>query len=157
MNRNPGQNKRQREAERDKKKKEKAARLQRNRDLRAKGIDPDMDEESPEILPEISLEDIMTAGVSGVAARPPRSERGPTKLFVGGLSWETTNEELTLAFSKFGPLVEATIITDRATGNPRGFGFVTFETAGAAAEAIKQMNGFELDGRTLKVNPADRG
>lgn len=156
MNRNPGQNKRQREAERDKHKKEKASRLQRNRELRAKGLDPELDEvvESPQSLPEVNLEDIIT---SGVAPRPPRSERGPTKLFVGGLSWETTNEELSLAFSKFGPLVEATIITDRATGNPRGFGFVTFETAGCAAEAIKQMNGFELDGRTLKVNPADRG
>lgn len=156
MNRNHTQGKRQREAERDRKKKDKEARLRHNRDLRARGLDPDVVDQAdaPQALPEVSLDDIIT---SGVAPRPPRSERGPTKLFVGGLSWDTNNEGLSEAFSKFGPLVEATIITDRTTGSPRGFGFVTFEHASAAAEAIKQMDGAELDGRILKVNPADRG
>ena len=156
VNRNHNHEKRQREAERDRKKKEKEARLRHNREMRARGLDPDVldQADSPQSLPEVSLEQIIT---SGVAPRPPRSERGPTKLFVGGLSWDTTNEGLTEAFAKFGPLVEATIITDRMTGSPRGFGFVTFETASAAAEAIKQMDGAELHGRMLKVNPADRG
>ncbi|MCG5054069.1 MAG: RNA-binding protein [Myxococcales bacterium] len=94
---------------------------------------------------------------SGVAPRPPRSERGPTKLFVGGLNWDTNEAGLTEAFSRFGPLVEATVIVDRHTGSSRGFGFVTFEAPSAAAEAIREMDGAELDGRILKVNPADRG
>jgi len=77
------------------------------------------------------------------------------KLFVGGLSWGTTDEGLNGAFSRFGEIVEAKVITDRETGRSRGFGFVTFANDEGAASAITEMNGAELDGRTIKVNEAE--
>ena len=77
------------------------------------------------------------------------------KLFVGGLSWDTTNDGLRNAFSKFGEIAEATVINDRDTGRSRGFGFVTFVTDESAAAAISEMNETELDGRTIKVNEAE--
>jgi cold-inducible RNA-binding protein len=142
--------KRNREALRDRKKKEKAQRLEQNRAMRAQGIDPDL-QAAPEQLPEVKLEDV----VIGVAQQPRRNTTGPLKLFVGGLSWGTSSEALREAFSRFGKLLEATVVTDRATGRSRGFGFVTFEQASDALEAVKQMHGTELDGRILKVNQVD--
>ena len=147
--------KRQREAERDKKKKEKMERLRQNRAMRAQGMDPGPDE--PGLsgdsgrLPEVKLEDI----VISVAPRPKRGTVGPVKLFVGGLSWDTTTEDLTTAFAKFGTVLDATVILDRTTGRSRGFGFVTFDKPPDAMEAVKAMNGAELDGRILKVNLAE--
>ena len=80
------------------------------------------------------------------------------KLFVGGLSWGTTDEGLQGAFSRFGEIVEAKVITDRETGRSRGFGFVTFANDEGATSAITEMDGSELDGRTIKVNEAkDKG
>jgi RNA recognition motif-containing protein len=77
------------------------------------------------------------------------------KLFVGGLSWNTTNESLNAAFSKFGEVIEAQVITDRDTGRSRGFGFVTMAEAENADAAISGLNGRDLDGRTIKVNEAE--
>src|SRR5208283_4587486 len=77
------------------------------------------------------------------------------KLFVGGLSWGTTDEGLHGAFSRFGEIVEAKVITDRETGRSRGFGFVTFANDEGATSAITEMNGAELDGRAIKVNEAE--
>lgn len=80
------------------------------------------------------------------------------KLFVGGLSWNTNDEGLLDAFSAFGEVTDAKVITDRDTGRSRGFGFVTFAESDAASTAIAQMDGTELDGRTIRVNEAeDRG
>jgi RNA recognition motif-containing protein len=139
--------KRQREAERDRKKVEKQERLRRNRERPTSGADI---VEAAAPLPEVKLEDV----VLGVPSRPRRGV-GPTRVFVGGLSWDTTAEGLRTAFSKFGTILETTVISDRDTGRSRGFGFVSFEDARAADEAIAQMSGRELDGRTLKVNRAD--
>ena len=77
------------------------------------------------------------------------------KLFVGGLSWGTTDEGLEQAFSAFGEIVEAKVISDRETGRSRGFGFVTFTTEEAAESAVAEMNNAQLDGRTIRVNIAD--
>jgi RNA recognition motif-containing protein len=77
------------------------------------------------------------------------------KLFVGGLSWGTTDDGLHGAFSQFGEIVEAKVITDRETGRSRGFGFVTFANDDGATKAIAEMDGTELDGRTIKVNEAE--
>jgi len=155
MNRGYAGGKRQREAERDRKKRDKLERLRRNRTMRAQGIEPEPagDAEHPDLapLPEVKLEDINIS----VAGRPRRTETGPTKLFVGGLSWDTTTQDLRDTFAKFGSVVDATVILDRATGRSRGFGFVTFENPPDAQVAIKEMNGAELDGRVLKVNRAD--
>jgi cold-inducible RNA-binding protein len=76
------------------------------------------------------------------------------KLFVGGLSWGTDDEGLRNAFSKFGQIDEAKVITDRETGRSRGFGFITFASDNDAMTAISEMDGKELDGRSIKVNEA---
>jgi RNA recognition motif-containing protein len=80
------------------------------------------------------------------------------KLFVGNLSWETTNDGLRKAFSSYGEITEAKVITDRDTGRSRGFGFVTFPRDEDASTAISKMDGTSLDGRAIKVNEAqERG
>jgi RNA recognition motif-containing protein len=76
------------------------------------------------------------------------------KLFVGGLSWGTNDEGLRQAFAKFGQISEAKVITDRETGRSRGFGFITFSSDSDAISAMQEMDGKELDGRTIKVNEA---
>lgn len=76
------------------------------------------------------------------------------KLFVGGLSWGTDDEGLRQAFAKFGQISEAKVITDRETGRSRGFGFITFASDSDAQSAMSEMDGKELDGRTIKVNEA---
>lgn len=80
------------------------------------------------------------------------------KLFVGGLSWDTSDDSLRDAFAAHGQVTDAKVISDRDTGRSRGFGFVTFSTASEAAAAISAMDGTDLDGRTIRVNEAnDRG
>ncbi|MEM6289862.1 MAG: RNA-binding protein [Myxococcota bacterium] len=77
------------------------------------------------------------------------------KLFVGGLSWDTNDAGLRDAFTAFGEVVEAKVITDRETGRSRGFGFVTFTEADMAQNAMKEMDGQSLDGRNVRVNIAE--
>ena len=80
------------------------------------------------------------------------------KLYVGNLSWDTTDEGLREAFEAFGAVAEAKVITDRDTGRSRGFGFVTMNEDADADGAMQEMNGKDLDGRPLRVNEAhDRG
>jgi len=78
------------------------------------------------------------------------------KLFVGGLNWKTTDDGLRSAFERFGEITEAKVITDRETGRSRGFGFVTFVENEAADTAINEMNGTQLEGRTIQVNEAQQ-
>ena len=77
-----------------------------------------------------------------------------TKLFVGNLSFNTTENDLHDAFAAHGTVVEANLMTDRASGRPRGFAFVTMGTPEEAQKAITAMNGAVLDGRNLTVNEA---
>lgn len=74
------------------------------------------------------------------------------RLYVGNLSFSTTSDELREAFSQYGSVTSASVVSDRDTGRSRGFGFV--EMADGADEAIEAMNGQELAGRTLTVNEA---
>ncbi len=76
------------------------------------------------------------------------------KLFVGSLSWNTDDHGLRAAFSPFGEIAEAKVITDRDSGRSRGFGFVTFNDADAAEKAVSALNGTELDGRAIRVDVA---
>ncbi len=76
------------------------------------------------------------------------------KLFVGGLSWDTTDDGLRNAFAPYGEITEAKVITDRNTGRSRGFGFVTFSRDEDAKTAISKMHGTNLDGRSITVNEA---
>jgi RNA recognition motif-containing protein len=77
-----------------------------------------------------------------------------TKLYVGNLSNETTETQLQTFFSEAGEVTSAKIITDRQTGQPRGFGFVEMETKLEGEKAISMLNGRDLDGRPLTVNEA---
>lgn len=76
------------------------------------------------------------------------------KLFVGALSFQTTEDVLTEAFAKAGTVVSAVIIKDRMTQRSKGFGFVEMETEEMAQAAIAMWNGQELDGRRVAVNEA---
>src|SRR5438270_8482002 len=77
-----------------------------------------------------------------------------TKLFVGNLSFNTTENDLQDAFAAHGTVVEANLMMDRATGRPRGFAFITMGSPEEAQTAISAMNGASLDGRALTVNEA---
>ncbi|HXA45272.1 MAG TPA: RNA-binding protein [Candidatus Angelobacter sp.] len=76
------------------------------------------------------------------------------KLFVGNLSFNTTENALQDAFAAYGTVTETNLMMDRMTNRPRGFGFVTMSTAEEAQKAIAAMNGAQLDGRALTVNVA---
>jgi hypothetical protein len=150
MSRNYGGGKRQREAERERKKKDKAERLRRNRMARPQGGGGDELMAQAEHLPPVALEDVVISVPSAA-----RRGTGPARLFVGGLDSSTSLESLRAAFARFGVIEDAVIVIDRMTGRSRGFGFVTFTVGAAAQAAMGGMNGFELDGRILRVNNAD--
>ena len=76
------------------------------------------------------------------------------KLFVGGIAFNTTEEGLNTFFSQAGEVASASIVTDRDTGRSRGFGFVEMTSAEGAQRAVADLNGRDLDGRSLKVEIA---
>ena len=76
------------------------------------------------------------------------------KLFVGNLSFNVTENELQDTFAQYGTVLEANLMTDRMTGRPRGFGFVTMSTEEEAQKAVEALNGSQLDNRALTVNEA---
>jgi RNA recognition motif-containing protein len=143
--------KRARETNRDLKKRQKEARLSRNREMRARGIDPDTNAPAAPALPEVKLEDV----VISVAPRSRPVDFGPTKLYVGGFGPMTTVADLRTSFGRFGELVDVVIVPNRATSQSRCFGYVSFQSSGAADDAIKGMNGVEVDGHPLRVNRAE--
>ena len=77
-----------------------------------------------------------------------------TKLFVGNISFNTTENDLQDAFAAHGTVVEANLMVDRDSGRPRGFAFVTMSSPEEAQRAIEALNGANLDGRNLTVNEA---
>ena len=77
-----------------------------------------------------------------------------TKLFVGNLSFNTTENDLQDAFAAHGTVLEVNIMTDKFTQRPRGFAFVTMDSAEGAKAAVQALNGTQLDGRALTVNEA---
>ena len=76
-----------------------------------------------------------------------------TKIYVGNLSFTTTEDSVRTLFAQHGTVEKVSLISDRDTGRPRGFGFVEMSNADAA-RAIQALNGTELDGRSLRVNEA---
>lgn len=76
------------------------------------------------------------------------------KLFVGNLSFDTTNADLEALFSQIGPCESAAVVTDRTSGRSRGFGFVEMASGSDAQKAISELNGREVQGRTITVNEA---
>ena len=77
-----------------------------------------------------------------------------TKLYVGNLSYDTTENDLQDMFAAHGPVTEVNLMMDRLTGKPRGFGFVTMSTKEGSDAAIQALNGKEVGGRALTVNEA---
>lgn len=77
------------------------------------------------------------------------------RLYIGNLSYNTNDQGLRDAFAEFGNVKDARVVIDRETGRSRGFGFVEFELEAEAANALSQMNGQDLDGRSLRVNEAE--
>lgn len=77
-----------------------------------------------------------------------------SKLYVGNMSFKTTEADLRNTFGQFGTVTDVYIANDRETGRPRGFAFVTFATAEESKAAVEKMNGVDLDGRQLTVNEA---
>ncbi|HEX5226121.1 MAG TPA: RNA-binding protein [Bryobacteraceae bacterium] len=84
-----------------------------------------------------------------------------TNIFVGNLSYQTTEQELEAAFSSYGTVERTSVVRDRDTGQPRGFAFVEMTNSQEATKAIQELDGRELNGRAIKVNEArpkeDRG
>lgn len=147
---NYSEGKRRREEEKARKKREKAERLRRNRERGGGGV------------PVASVEEIQVAAMEASAELPPDGGENredardeiPVRLFVGGLSWGTQEPALEKAFAAHGRVASAVIVTDRDTGRSRGFGFVTMLGRKSAMNAIRAMDGQELDGRMLKVSIA---
>lgn len=77
-----------------------------------------------------------------------------TNIFVGNLSFKTTQDELHAAFANYGTVERVNIVTDRDSGQPRGFAFVEMTDRNAAETAISQLNGADLNGRAMNVNEA---
>lgn len=140
--------KRERDAAHDRKKRRKEERRRRKR-VHGRG-------EVPIASVEAVTGDLQAAEAARIRRdEAPRAARAiPCRLFVGSLSWETTQEGLRRAFSEFGLVTDAVIVTDRDTGRSRGFGFVTMGNPKDAARAIESLNGSTLDGRTIIVNAA---
>ena len=143
-----------RENEKAKKKRDKADRRRQNRNTGADGIPIATVEELQGVglaTPEEVVEALQTGGTAGASAR---SSGVPMRLFVGGLSWDTTEAQLQQLFESHGTVQEAIIVKDRDTGDSRGFGFVTMADRRDATKAIREVNGTELDRRTLVVKQA---
>lgn len=141
--------KRQRDTEKARKKRRKAERRAQKR------------EHGPSEVPISSPEEVtgdLVAAERAVKAKRAAAEAGartiPSRLFIGGLSWDTSAEDLRAAFEKIGEVADAAVVTDRETGKSRGFGFVTMADRRDASKAIDEMDGAELDGRNIVVNVA---
>ncbi len=143
-----------RENEKAKKKRDKEERRRQNRSGGTDGIPIATVEELQGVglaSPEEVVEQLQAGGG---APGPSRSSGVPMRLFVGGLSWDTTEAQLQQLFEEHGAVQEAVIVKDRDTGDSRGFGFVTMADRRDATKAIREVNGAELDRRTLVVKQA---
>lgn len=100
--------------------------------------------------------EIIRPNFEGSGGNNKRNERPKgAKLFVGGLARSVKTEKLKEIFSKHGDVIDAIVMTDKETGNSRGFGFVTYSGKASAKAAIKELHKFELNGRKITVNDAD--
>jgi len=144
--------KRQRERERERKKKEKAQRRADNRN--GSGDVPTATVEELQGGNLMSIDEVMRS-MQGGGDEDKEARTIPTRLFVGGLDWRINTDQLRTEFEKFGPVSDAVVVLDRDTGDSRGFGFVTMGDRKDGAEAIRKLNGTQLEGRTLVVRQAE--
>lgn len=143
--------KRQRERDKAKKKQDKARKREEQRASGGPGVEVATadDIQGGQMLSVDQVLASVTGGSSSGSANPI-----PARLFVGGLSWRVTTEQLRQEFEKQGPVQDAIVVTDRQTGDSRGFGFVTMVDRKDASTAIRSLNGSDLEGRTLVVRQA---
>jgi RNA recognition motif-containing protein len=78
-----------------------------------------------------------------------------TRVYVGNLSFQTTESDVEATFAEYGTVTDVKVVTDRETGRSRGFAFVSMSSSEEAQKAIEGLDGFELDGRALRVNQAE--
>jgi cold-inducible RNA-binding protein len=109
----------------------------------------------PRLLPAAPLPSV-PVGYRAVWQRQSRKKRNNTvtNIFVGNLSYKTTQDELHTAFAQYGGVERVNIVTDRDSGQSRGFAFVEMRDASEAQAAISHLNGTEMNGRVLNVNEA---
>jgi cold-inducible RNA-binding protein len=88
-------------------------------------------------------------------AHPQKGSTVSSKVFVGNLEFSTTKDQLETLFAEAGSVVDVFLPSDRATGRPRGFAFVEYSSEEEAEVAIKRFDGYELGGRSLRVNAAE--
>lgn len=144
--------KRRREAEKARKKREKRERARQRRAESTGGIEVASVEEIQTAAVNAPVEDVLADGT--ILTGEPEPVGPPCRLFVGGLSWGTTASDLRKTFGELGEVVDAIIVTDRGTGESRGFGFVTMADRKIANKAVRELGGQELDGRTIRVDMA---
>jgi cold-inducible RNA-binding protein len=103
----------------------------------------------------------LTSSPAKVSCSKQKEEFPMTNIFVGNLSYQTSQDELEAAFAAYGAVERVSVVTDRDSGQPRGFAFVEMTNKNEANNAISALNGTELNGRALNVNEArpreDRG
>jgi hypothetical protein len=145
------QGKREREAQRARKQRDKAERRMQRREQGPGRVEITTAAAVVGVMP--SIEEAERA-MQARAASPGAGHTIPCRLFVGGLSWDTGEASLRAAFGVHGAIADAFVVTDRSTGQSRGFGFVTYEDRRDATKAIDQLNGSDLDGRRIVVNVA---
>lgn len=148
--------KRQREKERAKKKKEKQERA-RERSRSGGGGVPvaTVDEIQGGMM---TIDQVMKNMTEGGGEAQEQRATIPSRLFIGGLDWRVTDDELRKKLEEFGLVTDVHIVKDRDTGDSRGFGFVTMANRKDADKAIKQLDGKEFSGRNLVVRQAtERG
>ena len=78
----------------------------------------------------------------------------PSKIYVGNINFDTSEDQLSQLFSQYGTVSKADVVMDKYSGRSRGFGFVEMDDAEAAKAAISALDGYQLDGRALRVNEA---
>jgi len=147
--------KQQRERDKERKKQEKAQRRQDNRSSGGGNIPTATVEELQGGGYIMSIDEVMRSMQGGPEAEPEPARTIPSRLFVGGLDWRITEAELRTQLEQIGPVADAVVVMDRDTGESRGFGFVTMADRKDAAEAIRRLNGTQLEGRTLVVRQAE--
>lgn len=140
--------KRDRELAQARKRKEREVRRSRRR-REGPGEVPVVEAEA--VTGNLDLAEALTKRRQAAAAR--ETQGIPSRLFVGGLAWETTADDLREAFGAFGTVTDAVIVMDRGTGRSRGFGFVVMNHKDAP-KAIAALNGTEFQGRPIVVNVA---
>lgn len=143
--------KRQRETDKARKKQDKA---ERRRERRERGPGEIEVVSAEEITGRLPTSDEALQMMEDRARAPRGASAIPFRLFVGGLSHDTTAEHLRQTFGEYGPVSDAVVVTDRDSGTSRGFGFVTMANRKDAPRAIEMLHGSHLNGRSIVVNAA---